>query len=128
MLEDTPGLTTLLSGTLAQILLDSDSEDSNSDPNDSGSNPKNPIPDPVPSLPDTEDVSQMSEFVHTALISISDRDPSDFQSQTSSIPGIPAVAQFVKKFSGTGKILEAKPLLAGYELYASSLQLKTTSP
>ena len=57
MLEDTPCLTTLLPGTLAQILLDSDSEDSNSDPDDADSNPKNPIPDPVPSLPDTEDAS-----------------------------------------------------------------------
>ena len=128
MLKDTPGLTTLLPGTPAQILLDSDSEDSNSDPDDSDSNPKNPIPDPVPSLPDTEDGSQMSEFVHTALISISDRGPSDFQSQTSSIPGIPAVAQFVKKFSGAGKILEANPLLAGYKPYASSLQTEDNQP
>ena len=130
MLGDTLGLTTLLPGTPAQILLDSDSEDSDSDSNDSDSNPKNPVPNPVPSLPDTEDASQMSEFVHTALISISDRDPSDFQSQMSSIPGIPApaVAQFVKKFSGAGKILEAKPLLAGYEPYASSLQTEDNQP
>ena len=80
MLEKTPGLTILPPGTSAQILLDSDSEDSNSNPDDSDSNPENPVPDPVPSLPDTEDASQMSEFVHTALIFISDRDPSDFQS------------------------------------------------